>query len=400
MSDSRGEAGDAVVVPAVASGSSITSIRSLGRRGVGTVAVSAGGGEQAVRSEYCDESRDAPSPFDDLRGYRDALLSVAERDDVATVVPLQEADIYVLSKHRAAFDDRVGTAWPAFERVRGVQDWLRLREDAAEAGIPTPETGLLDEWDDWDRPVVVKSRYSIREEENELTVPGMRVVEPGTAPDRQAIVDEMGHVPIAQEYVPGRAEHGFFALCEDGDPITTFQHRRVRSYSYTGGASVYRKSVDIPALARRGTELLSSLDWHGPAMVEFKFDPRDGRFKLMEVNPRFWGSLALPLHAGVDFPYRYYRLAAGRPIRRDPAHATGVGCHLVRGEVSYLHSVVRSDGEYESPPSLSRTVPEMLASFASHPNFDYLSLEDPMPFVADILTAAGVESPPTLPERG
>jgi len=33
-----------------------------------------------------------------------------------------------------------------------------------------------------------------------------------------------------------------------------------------------------------------SLDWHGVAMVEFWIDSRDGKPKLMEINPRFWGT--------------------------------------------------------------------------------------------------------------
>src|SRR5664280_1509105 len=38
-------------------------------------------------------------------------------------------------------------------------------------------------------------------------------------------------------------------------------------------------------------------------MVEFKKDEIDGEFKLIEVNPKFWGSLDLSIVSGVDFPY-------------------------------------------------------------------------------------------------
>ncbi len=41
-------------------------------------------------------------------------------------------------------------------------------------------------------------------------------------------------------------------------------------------------------------------------MVEFKLDPRDNTPKLMEINPRFWGSLALAIESGVNFPYLLY----------------------------------------------------------------------------------------------
>ena len=58
-------------------------------------------------------------------------------------------------------------------------------------------------------------------------------------------------------------------------------------------------------------------------MVEFKKDTRDGQFKLMEINPKFWGSLDLAIAAGVDFPYLAARMAAEGDI--DPVEDYRVG---------------------------------------------------------------------------
>ena len=54
----------------------------------------------------------------------------------------------------------------------------------------------------------------------------------------------MRHVPIVQEFIPGDEEVGFFAMFDHGEPVATFQHRRIRSYSYTGGASVFREAIE------------------------------------------------------------------------------------------------------------------------------------------------------------
>ncbi len=48
-------------------------------------------------------------------------------------------------------------------------------------------------------------------------------------------------------------------------------------------------------------------------MLELKVDDADGTPRIMEMNPRFWGSLALALRAGVDFPWLLYQLASVRP---------------------------------------------------------------------------------------
>ena len=70
-----------------------------------------------------------------------------------------------------------------------------------------------------------------------------------------------------------------------------------------GGLGVYNETTTAPELMEQAVALLSALDWHGPAQVEFKRDARDGQLRLMEVNPRFWGTLDLSIQAGIDFPY-------------------------------------------------------------------------------------------------
>jgi predicted ATP-grasp superfamily ATP-dependent carboligase len=380
--------GDAVVVPADHGGSSLACIRSLGRRGVPVLGVASGEGAPALRSKYCDERHVVPSPDEDVEGYRSALLDLAGRGDVRTVVPMYEPDIYVLAESREAFAGRVATPWSGFERVRRAQDRRRLVDLADLASVPTPDTALLGDWDRWDERSVIKSRYGVLIQDGAATYPGVRVCEPGDPPDVEAVIEEMGHEPIVQEYVPGDAEHGFFALYDEGTPVATFQHRRVRSYTYAGGASVYRESFDDPRLDARGTTVLDALDWHGPAMVEFKRDARDGRFKLIEVNPRFWGSLPLALHAGVDFPGLYYDLtwdAVDRPVHD---YDTGVGCHALRGEASYLHSVLRYDYDHVERPSPAGSLRDVVTSVLRERNFDYLSVDDPAPFVRDALKQA------------
>lgn len=375
----------AVVVPAIATGSSITAVRSLGRHGVRPLVL--GNTDSAVaRSKYCSEVIEAPSPAEDLRGYRDALLGVTSRPRVKTVVPLREPDVYVLSKFREQFANRIATPWPDFETVQNVQDRYELLNRARSVGAPIPRTELLTEWPRTEETTVVKSRYAITESENGTQYSNVRVVSPGEDPAVEQTCDEMGHVPLAQEYIPGDVECGFFALCDSGTPVVTFQHKRIRSYSYNGGASVFRKSTRIPELAELGSQLLSDLDWHGPAMVEFKYDPRDETYKLMEINPRFWGSLALPVAAGVDFPSLYYRLATG-DTPEQPPYDTDIGCHILRGEASYLYSLIRDNHAYTEKPNGLSALGAVVTSILTDRNFDYLQAADPVPFLYDTVGA-------------
>lgn len=384
----------AAIVPAIDAPSSVTVMRSLGRRGVGSIGVSDDDRAPAYWSRYCDERVAVPSPVETVTGYRDALLGLARRDGVRTVVPVREADVFVLAKYRSAFEEHVGTPWPDLETLRSVHDRERLFAAAERAGVDRPWTRRLDQVDDWDRELIAKARYAALTADYVDGHPADRCdsppktvfLEPGVEPDHGRLVEAMGHVPIVQEYVRG-TEYCLRAICRDGEPLATSQKRLVRGYKYPRGPSIYHEAVDLPRLEEAGLALLAELDWHGVASVGFIRDDA-GAFKLLEVNPRLWASLPMDVHAGVDYPYYFWRLALGDERVPARTYRPGVASHLLRGELVHLHSVLFEDYPMVPRPSAAGTVAAILGSLVSHPRFDYLSLSDPGPFVRDLVNAA------------
>src|SRR5207249_2900067 len=127
---------------------------------------------------------------------------------------------------------------------------------------------------------------------------------------------------------------------------------RVHEVPLTGGGSSYRRSVPPPALMLAAARtLLEALEWHGVAMVEFKREP-DGRFCLMEVNPRLWGSLALAIDAGVNFPLGLWRIAAGEPHLPQPAYREKYFTRHLPKDLEWLKANVRAD--HRDPLLLTR----------------------------------------------
>ncbi len=382
------------IIPTINTASSTAAIRSLGKRGVKTIAVSEHESPPGFRSRYCDERISVPDPGTDLKAYEDALLRLARREDVRAILPFREPDIYVLARNRETLEEHVGAPWPSLETLRQVQDRVELFEAARAVDVPVPRTEPFDSCDDWDRNLIVKPRYTVHAPEyadlftdSETQHESTRYIAPGSEPDRDELLAEIGHVPIVQEYVPTTDEYGFFAQYEGGTPVATFQHRQIRGRKYDGGYSVYRESVDIPELERAGLRLLDELDWHGVAMVEFLRDPRTGEFKLMEVNPRFWSSLPFTVQAGVDFPHLYWRQATGRSLDTDPTYQVGAASHLLRGELLHLYSVAFEDYPLVERPSFLRTARDIGASLVRNPRFDYLNGDDPGPFLQDIVNS-------------
>ncbi|ELY92983.1 ATP-grasp protein-like protein [Natrialba hulunbeirensis JCM 10989] len=150
-----------VVVPGITAPSSLACLRSFARRGIRTIVVSSDEQTPSFRSRYCDEAIVVPSPHENLLAYKDALLSLAKRPDVGTIVPVREPDVYVLAAYRDEFADHIGTPWPDLQTLARVQDRIELFDTASEAGVSIPETTLCTEVPDPNRQWIVKPRYSI-----------------------------------------------------------------------------------------------------------------------------------------------------------------------------------------------------------------------------------------------
>ena len=185
--------------------------------------------------------------------------------------------------------------------------------------------------------------------------------------------------PLIQEWIPdGGGTFGLSALFDEASNIkAAFIHKKLRMYPVQGGPSTLREGVENPQVMELGLSLLKSLDWAGVGMVEFKVDPRDGIPKLMEVNPRFWGSLQLAIVSEVDFPYLILKMARGEsfaPILRYPV---GRQCRwLLFGDI--LHFLTN--------PNRFHLQPSFFHFFEPKTSYDILSKDDPLPVLGSVAT--------------
>ncbi len=396
-----------VVIPAVSVPSTDICLRSLAPTGVHTVVVSEDSKAKSFHSKYCDEAVLVPDPTTDLEGYARALLALARRDDVLTIVPVREPDIFVLSKHREAFAEHVATPWPTLETLGRVHDRVLLTEAAAAAGVPAPSTRPLSEVETVTEPSVVKSRYNLLVDEYVDTVPPGHVVQnntiehvqPCTVPPAERLQEAFNHDPIFQEFVPIDEEYMIGALYDHGEPLAMVQHKQIRGESYTGGGGVYRESIYDETLENDALALLDELEWHGLACIEYMRHPKTGEFYLTEINPRMWTSLSANVQMGADFPRHYWQLGTDRSADIDAEYDRGVGCHYLKGELMYVLSLLRDDSSLIDRPSLPQTILEIVGSCYRHSNFDVCSRDDPQPFIQDVLVELSGLAPDTATVR-
>ena len=122
--------------------------------------------------------------------------------------------------------------------------------------------------------------------------------------------------PLVQELIPGGDDELYSLgsyVAEDGEALGLFSGRKLRQTPPGVGTCRVGEAVWVEEVVEQGLALLRALGFHGLSQVEFKRDPRDGVYKLMEVNPRLWQWHGLAAACGVDLPrIAYWDLLGAR----------------------------------------------------------------------------------------
>jgi predicted ATP-grasp superfamily ATP-dependent carboligase len=357
--------------------SSLAAIRSLGQKGITVSAGSHRPTAMGLCSRYLGDTFIYPPPLRDRCGFVEAVRQQSNRIGKAvlltfsdsTLLPLVEATgllgdqlLYTLPFNRAHFD-------LAFDKA------LTLRL-AQEMGLETPITFFDADLDDpcicsnLSYPLVVKPRRSVHWNGNSgvLKTADFACAFEDLKRQFRMIVSRTGECPVIQEYVFGEQASAEF-LCDRGHVLAACAHRRLRSISPRGGASVVSETIPLTyhGIKERAERLVSKLCWSGPIMIEFKVSQKDGVPRLMEINGRFWGSLPLAIFAGVDFPYLHYQLACGQPFTPSIPYRSGITSRHYLGDFENLLRVLFKHDEMRQwvYPSRSRALKDFFSSSKS-----------------------------------
>jgi predicted ATP-grasp superfamily ATP-dependent carboligase len=289
-------------------------VRHLGRMGARVNIVASSINSLACRSKYCDKI--IPAAAADLEILVQTMLRAMRGEHFDLIIPVSYPMTLALARRAEDIVQYTNLELPESEAVEMAANKLKMTSLAAKVGVPAPRTYPATEVrahaGELNFPVVIKpqnespGRCPIRYAQNVAELEKMLP---------EAVAHENSREPayLVQEFIPGQG-CGFFATYQHGVCKRIFMHRRVREYPATGGASSCAESFYDAKLETYGRRMLDALDWHGVAMVEFRHDSRDGEFKLMEINPKFWGSLDLALAAGADFPGDLCHMALGRKL--------------------------------------------------------------------------------------
>jgi predicted ATP-grasp superfamily ATP-dependent carboligase len=295
-----------ILVTDASYGNALAVVRACGKAGHHVFTLGFSNADLASFSRYCYRHIVIPS-YDDETCIK-SLLPVLAQNEIELIIPVGAASVAFFSTYKLLLPQKTQTILPPEDGLLICRDRKKLVNVAIKCGVPVPQSWFFESYQelcdglkDVHYPAVIKSRW---ESSGKIPV---------TYVESQAEVLAFFEGKVAgqwmiQKKIEGEGA-GFFAVYNHGKCGLTFQHRRIREWPPTGGISTAAEAIFDEKLLDYGKKLLDELQWNGVAMVEFKRTSEGP--SLIEINPKFWGSLDLALYCDVPFPLALIDIANG-----------------------------------------------------------------------------------------
>ena len=357
--------------------------RSLGRHGVPVWVTTPTNIKLASSSRYM--LRTLPWPKGEYEAQAGYLSDLAERYqlDQWVLYPTSDESAALLSKFHTSLVRRFRVSTPTWDVLRWAYDKRLTYRLAAEEKVDYPST--ICPATEADLEDVACAFPAILKPATHAAINRFTADKAWPVANREELLARYRKarelVPpdliLVQELIPGGGESQFSyaALCCDGQPIASLTARRTRQYPIDFGySSSLVETLDIPEIVAPSRRLLAAIRYTGLVEVEYKFDARDGRYKLLDINPRLWTWSALGGRAGVDFPYLLWQMMVGMPVPQQRGR-TGVRWVRMSTDVpAAIHEMLRG---HLTPGAYLRSLRGPL-------EFALIAEDDPLPGLLDL----------------
>ena len=306
----------------------LTAIRSLGRMDVPVFAVDHRPSALGFRSRHAMRVA-SPDPGTHPAAYVSLLQDLGDAIGRPTpILPTHDPPVNAIGRHRDELGERFLYPFPDRETLALVQSKREQLDRAAAVAVDVPDTAhprsreeALEVAARIGYPLLVKPSNP-DEFRRRFRRQAFRCETPEEL--ERAYAEAEPFEPMVQELVPGGDEELYTVgsyIAADGTVLGLFSGRKLRQSPPGIGTCRVGEAVWVQETVDAALRLLRAFDFHGVSQVEFKRDPRDGRFKLMEVNPRLWLWHGLAAGLGADFARISYLDLLGR----SPAPVTTEG---------------------------------------------------------------------------
>jgi len=294
----------------------------------------------AAAASHCTVAIRTPNPLREPLYWMESLVEIVSRRGFDVLLPVSDTALRLADFVRGRIPPRTALAMPSGEVIERSQDKPLVLARAEALGIPVLPRRSGPEALTAELPAVVKPNRS-----RVVTLDRVKAATAVVVTDRSALAaaiserTDAGLGAYVEPWIPGEGR-GVFLLLDEGRVLAHFAHLRLREASPLGGPSAVAEAVPQDRrLFDYSVALARDLGVTGPFMAEFRVSGDD--VVLLEVNARYWGSLALAIAAGIDFPALHIDAILGRPRIGPEEYRTGLRTRNLAFDLRWAAGVLR-----------------------------------------------------------
>ncbi len=260
--------------------------------------------------------------------YIQRIEEICAVENIDTIFPSYDPEVYIFSKNKLRLAGQgILAVVPDYEALHRILDKSLTMAAAAKVGLPIPRTAVPADLEalraaseSFGGPWVLKPRCSAHGE-NIMMFSSAELLEEGFN-DLKKIQER----PMLQDYIPEASKRNYYVVVDRNSEIVSMFSpivNRTRKIGARSSCAAVLSCSDVP-FADEVQGLLRELAIWGGLTIQTVVDARDGKPKLMEINPRFGHALWYRTVLGINEPRMVLQIARGERPEPPPAFRENV----------------------------------------------------------------------------
>ena len=309
----------------------LSNVRALGELGIPVYVIDS---QNCIArySKYCRKFFICPGFLS--KEFPEFLVELGKNENISgwILVPSNDHAAYSIARCEDRLKPYFISTTPPLHTIEKIYDKAKLIHIAKNAGVPVPvtysNTSSPPVLHDPVFPLILKGRYGLSFFKTVKKKAFTATSEEELSEHIIALEDQIGSGNIIiQELIPFNEKHrtlSYVAFCKEGEILAYWMGIKLREHPFNFGTATLAESINIRECHDQSIPLLKELNYSGVCEIEYLFDQRDRKYKLIEINPRTWLWVSLARRCGVDFAVYLYNSSSNIPIDFPGNYLTGI----------------------------------------------------------------------------
>lgn len=308
----------------------------------------------------------------DYVGFEKRFLDIINQEQFDVIVPMSDFAATILSNNKEVLDGKTNAICSSNKIIHKALDKMNVMDVCQKNGLPCPKTLLSAEKIEdvlnggLTFPVLIKPRA-------QSGARGLRVFS-----DEEELIDFTKTNKlifsdyVIQEYIPNvkRCYSSNLYVDKNGRIVSNFVYQSARWFPVFGGTGTLNISVFNKQIIEYSKELISIFGLRGCCGVDFIEDPRDGKIKILEINPRPLACAKIEFLSGINVAKQILEDTFLESVTSYDTYKTGVRVRM--SQIDFLW-FLKSPNRFKAKPCYFSIL---------HTKDQLFAIDDPLPWFA------------------